>query len=332
MTATGWAGLAVDEETVYVSFNSHVIAVNLANGTEKWRFPVEADAKISFYAPPALTENGDLIVGGYDNLLYKIAAATGQGLPLFDQAEGRYVGGPLVSDGMIYAPSADHLIYALDMDGTLAWSFETEEPLWAKPVASPDCNCIYLPSMDHRVYALDAQDGSLLWKTEKLGGSIVSTPTVSEDQKLYVGTFANELVAIDGKDGSILWRFPTTNWVWSGPALFNDILYFGDLNGTLFAVDRQTGQSAWQIQATASIVGQPLVREDGIYFTIEDGTVQAVNFDGTTRWTLPFEASLQAGPLEAGDLIIVATSSPETLLIAINPNGTQVWTYAFERR
>ena len=134
-------------------------------------------------------------------MIYSINTETGLGAPLFDGAEGRYIGSPLVSSDRVFAPSADHMLYAVDMNGQLIWKFETEEPLWAKPVSDPDCSCIYLSSMDHKVYAIDAKSGVQIWSTEDLGGSIVGTPSISEDMVLYVGTFANEMVALDAVQG-----------------------------------------------------------------------------------------------------------------------------------
>ena len=331
MVAAGWAGLVTDDESAYVAFNTQVIAVNLTNGTEQWRFPKEADQKISFYAPPAFSGDGRLIVGGYDNVLYSIDTSTGEGEPFFDGAHGRYIGGPLVSSSMIYAPSADNTLYALDLDGTLVWSYETDKPLWAKPAINPGCDCVYLSSMDHHVYALDAQSGKLVWKTEDLGGSIVGTPVLSDNEQIYVGTFSNELIALNAQDGSILWSFPTNDWVWSGPGLKDDTLFFGDLSGTFFAVNRKDGSSLWQFQPESPIVGRPLIRDDGVYFTTEDGTVFSLNLEGTIRWSLPFDSNLQAGPVDAGDQIIVATSNPELLLISIDPSGVQKWTYSLEK-
>jgi outer membrane protein assembly factor BamB len=115
--ASGWAGIATDEETAYLAFSTQIIAVNLTNGTERWRFPVEANAKITFYADPVLTENGQLIAGGYDSILYTINPANGLGTPLFTGAGDRYIGSPLVTADMIYAPSADHKLYAIGLDG-----------------------------------------------------------------------------------------------------------------------------------------------------------------------------------------------------------------------
>jgi outer membrane protein assembly factor BamB len=332
MTAAGWAGVTTDGDSAYVSFNTHVVAVNTTNGTERWRYPLEADPKVTFYAPPTLTEDGRLIVGGYDNVLYSINPSSGQGTPIYEGAEGRFVGGILVTSENIFAPSADHFLYALDLNGNLRWKFETTEPLWAKPAIDPECNCVYLSAMDHRIYALEVQSGDVIWSTEELGGAIVGTPAVSDEGVLYVGTFAKEMLALDAVSGNVLWRFPTQDWVWGGPNLDANNLYFGDLSGTFYALERQSGVSRWQIQpeAGSSIVGTPLITDDGIYFTNETGSLVAVSPEGAIRWNQPLGTNLHSGPVQAGETILVATSNPETLLIAVDSNGVQRWSLSFE--
>jgi len=327
MTASGWPGITADNDTAYIAFNSQVIAVNIANGTERWRFPSEPDAKITFYATPSLTKDGNLIVGGYDNVLYRINIETGQGTPIFEGAEGRFIGGPLVVDEMIFAPSADHILYALNSNGQEIWQFESGEQLWAKPSVDSDCDCIYLPSMDHKVHALDARSGGLIWSTDDLGGAIVGSPTTSDDNTLYVGTFNKEVVAIDTRNGRVLWRFATSDWVWASPALEDDTLYFGDLSGTFYAVDRYTGVSNWQIQPGGAIVGTPLITEDALYFGTENGSLISVNKNGSIIWNQPYELELHSGPISNGDTILITTSDPETLLFGIDPSGVQKWSY-----
>jgi outer membrane protein assembly factor BamB len=332
MTASGWAGITTDEDTAYLAFSSHIVAVNLTNGLERWRFPAEADSKISFYAAPEISEKGMLVAGGYDNVLYSINPDNGQGTSLFEGAEGRYIGGPLVTEEMIYAPSADHSLYAINMTGQELWHFETDKPLWATPTTDSGCNCIYLSSMDHRVYSLDAKTGALIWQSDDLGGAIVGTPTISDDNVLYVGTFANELVALDAATGSELYRFPTENWVWSGPVVSGDRLYFGDLSGTFYAINRKTGGSEWQIQTGGAIVGTPVVWDDSIYFTTENGTLRSVNAESANNWEHTFETNLHSAPVISGNMILVATSDPEQLLIAFDPSGVQKWSYGLESK
>jgi len=331
--ASGWAGFTADEDTAYVAFNSYIHAINLANGSERWHYPAEASAAITFYARPTLTADGQLIVGGYDNVLYSLNPENGQLNWSFEGAEGRYVGGALAAGDLIFAPSADHRLYALNLNGTLAWAtpFETGEPIWAAPSADENCDCVYLASMDHKVYALEAQSGNLLWQTDDLGGAIVSAPAISADHNLYVGTFANELVALNAKNGRELWRIATENWIWGSPAVAGDRLYFGDLDGKFYAVDRLTGQSQWQIQPGSAIVGTPLVTNEGIFFTTEEGSLVSVNPEGAIRWNQPFEDNLHAGPVAAGETILVTSSNPENLLIAVDANGVQKWSFGLAK-
>jgi outer membrane protein assembly factor BamB len=326
-TASGWAGLTTDEDTAYIAFNAQVVAVNLTNGTERWRFPAEPDSKITFYADPALTEDGRLIVGGYDNVLYSINTDTGQGGPIFDGSGGRYIGGSLVASEMIFAPSADHNLYALNLNGQEVWHFETGEPLWAKPAIDQECSCIFVPSMDHKVHALDVITGRLIWESDDLGGAIVGTPAISDDDVVYVGTFNKELVALEAGNGREIWRFGTQDWVWSGPTLDDDTLYFGDLSGTFYAVNRQNGVSKWQIQPGGAIVGKPLVTEENIYFGTENGSLIALDKNGSILWNQPYQSEFHHGPVMDGDAILATTSDPETLLIAIDPSGVQKWSF-----
>ncbi len=326
MAAAGWAGIVADEETAYLAYESYVYAIALDSGLERWRFPAEADPKISFYAAPELTNDGQLIIGGYNNIIYSLNPVNGQLNWTFEQSEGRFIGGPLATENGIFAPSTDHYLYALGFNGQPLWpAFETGEQIWTAPATDFECACIYVASMDHRIYAIDSQSGNEAWKTNDLGGAIVGTPTLSLDRKLYTGTFAKEIIALDAKNGNELWRFATQDWVWSGPALDETALYVGDLSGTFYAIDQKTGHQLWQIQTTSSIVGKPLVADGTIYFTNEEGSITAIDSNGSTRWSQPIEGSTHAGPIAAGELILVATSSPETLLVAYNANGTQKW-------
>ncbi len=329
VVASGWAGIAADEEAAYLAYNTQVYAINLANGNLIWRYPAEPDAQVTFYSPPALTEDGQLIVGGYDNVLYSLNPQNGQVNWTFEGAEGRYVGGPHVTKSGIYVPSTDHKVYAIDFNGQqLHDAHITEAEIWATPGGATDGKYVFVASMDHRIYAINAQTGSLSWVTNGLGGAIVGTPALSEDGQLYIGTFAKEMIALNAENGVELWRFPTQDWVWGGPALLDDTLYFGDLSGAFFAVDRQSGVQKWQIQPGNSVVDTPLVTGEAIYLTAENGLLISVSPEGVNRWQKQFEGNTYAGPVAAGDLILVSTSQPEALLVAFDSNGVQKWTFS----
>lgn len=344
--ASSWPGVAVNEDTAYVAYNQHVYAVNLEDGSEVWRYPAEPNNQISFYAPPTVTADGQVLAAGYNNILYSLNPEnTVQAEEVrsvtenwtFTEASNRFIGSPLAHEEGIFAPSADNTLYALDLEGNLRWQFSAEEPLWARPVSNPECSCIYLPSMDHHIYAIDTATGELIWKSEDLGGSVVGTPAYSPEGLIFAGSFGSQMTAIDSETGQINWRTPTSGWVWSGPLLHEDRLYFGDLEGTFYVLDATNGDILKETQTGSPITDTPVVSGDQIFFTNEAGTLYAVDLDGNPVWDKSIlgengnPAKLYSAPVIAGDRILVAPMNIDQLLIALDMDGNQVWAFTPQR-
>jgi outer membrane protein assembly factor BamB len=325
-TAGGWPGITVDQqaETVYLAFNTEVYALNVSDGSLKWQFPQKADRNLSFYSAPGLTSDGQLIIGGYDRKLHSLNPKDGSVNWIFEKSQGRFIGSSLVTEAGIFAPNADENLYAVDFKGNSLWTFKTNHALWAKPAIQGDK--LYLAGMDRHIYAINAQDGKELWSQE-LSGASVATPTLSDDGIIYVGTFGNELVALDSTNGEIKWRSPTQGWVWSDPVLNGDILYFGDLSGTFYAVDRNTGKVSWKIQPNGPIAGSPLCMGESVYFTTESGSLYAVDLQGKILWNKQIGGKIYTGPVEAGDQILVAPIGAGPLIVSIDFDGTQKWSF-----
>jgi outer membrane protein assembly factor BamB len=328
--ASSWPGLAASADTVYLASTMHVYAVNLANGSEKWRYPAEPDAKISFYAEPAIAADGEIIIGGYNHVLYNLNPNTGQPSWEFNQATNRYIASALVNDQGIFAPNADKFMYALNIDGNLRWKSALGGEGWARPVVDAAHNRLYQSSMDHTLYALNADNGNQLWRTPQLGGAIVGTPALSPQGVLYFGTFGRELVAVDAANGQILWTKPTAGWVWAGPTLVDGRLYFGDLDGNLYAFQAQDGALVWQLKPElldGPIASSPLVSGETLYVTTEKGSLYAINLEGAVQWSQTIPGKLYAPPVAAGDLILVAPMGGEEQLVAYNQNGARQWAF-----
>jgi outer membrane protein assembly factor BamB len=332
--ATSWPGVTVDLEgnTVYVAYATHIYAIDLTNGTEKWRFPVKVDNKTMFFAPPALTNNGQLVAGSYNHLLYSLSADKGEQKWVFSDSKNLYIGGPLVSGEMIFAPSADNNLYALNLAGNLRWKFATQREQWRTPAMDGKTLTLYLPSMDHQVYAVDAETGNLFWKSGELGGAIAGTPTLSPQGVLYVGTLGSEMIKLDAQSGQILWSKPTSGWVWSGPLLKEDKLYFGDLGGTVYAWNAADGSEVWKISPIAGtkrqISGRPLILGDTLYFVADNSNLYAVDVaTGNPRWNKTFTGKFYEGPYAAGDTILIASVNSNEILIALDASGVQKWSF-----
>lgn len=329
LSASGWPGLTTDQETAYLAAAQHVYAVNLNNGTLRWKYPSEADNDATFFGAPGLTDDGQLIVTSYDSNVYSLDPDTGNENWSYTEAEDRFISGSLVTSQGIFTGSADHNLYALDFQGNQLWPpFETQEQIWALPNTTEDCDCIYLASMDHHLYVIDIDDGSLRWQTEDLGGPIVSKPSLSENNTVFVSTFANEILAIGPEDHDVLWRFETKDWAWASPVPDGDQVYASDLSGTFYALNQETGELEWQIQPGGRIVSAPLITEEKIYFGTDEGAFILTSKDGTIQRNQTLEGKLYTSPVHAGDLILIAPTDNESLLIAYGEDGVKRWDFS----
>jgi outer membrane protein assembly factor BamB len=336
--ASSWPGLTTDADTAYVAYNRSVHAINLANGTQKWQFPAEPDNKITFYSDPTISPDGQLIVGGYNKILYSLDPATGLLNWEFTNGENHYIAPPLAADQGIYAPNSDDTIYALDLAGTLRWKFASDGEVWAQPITDQDCECLYLSSMEHFLFSLNPEDGSIIWQSEQLGGSIVGVPALSPEKVLYVGTFGSELIALNAQDGEVIWRVPTDGWVWSGPTLVEDRLYLGDMDGNFYALSAKDGSTIWKITSDklgGPIIGSPLVDTDTIYIGTEvgkkEGNLIALDTSGNIKWKQTVGGPIYPSPRLTGDLILVAPMSADELLIAFTKDGAKKWSFIPEK-
>ncbi len=344
-----WYNLTVDGDTAYLAANQHVYAVDLKTGREIWRYPTEA-TKATFYAAPLLTKDGQLIVSGYDNVIYSLDPKTGQenkGSWPFTQAVRAYIAPPLELGDRLFAPNNYGDLYALDLSGKPAWAtpFKSAHGLWATPVPDKDGKLLYVAAMDHYLYAIQAENGQVAWKTEDLGGTMVGSPALSPDgSTLFVGTFNSEMLAIDTAGGKVRNRFATRGWVWSGPALAKGVLYFGDLKGTFYALNASDLSEAWSTlpeDDKSKIAGTPLLVGDGpehIYYNLQgskSGMVYALKGDGSPLWSKPVEVkgTLNNSPWLAGDLLLVSPLDNEAILFALDAaTGAEKWSFTPEKK
>jgi outer membrane protein assembly factor BamB len=333
IVASGWSGINVVEETVYFSYGPQTYAVDLNTGSLKWSYPAEPVNGLDFYAAPVLADGEtQLIVGSYGNEIYSLDPQSGvqnwsYTVDTDDNTTVRFITSPLVLNDRIYAPASNNFLYALNLSGGLEWTFETGDPLWASPIYSPSCDCIYQVSMDHYLYALDPENGSQVWKSEDLGGPMVSRPALSEDGLIILSTFNNEVIALDEESRQVEWRFETSDWAWASPRIDGEQLYVSDISGTFYALDLASGELLWQVEPGGGIFAAPQISEDQIFFTTDTSSLVVVSREGVIQRNQPIEGNLYASPVQAGDKLLLAPSESEYYLVALNESGVQLWGY-----
>jgi outer membrane protein assembly factor BamB len=345
-----WPGVAVEGETIYLSYATQIYQLNPTNGAEQWRFPAEADNKINYYAPVAVSEDGSqLFVGSYNHVFYGIPSGGAQSSWSFSEAKDRYIAKALVLGDLVYAGAADGNLYAIGLDGSLRWKFATGHAIWGAPAT--DGKVLYVASMDHHIYALDPQSGDQIWQTDDLGGQLVAQPALSSTGILYVGAFgsktrtdnperSSKLVAVDASNGQILWSKPTNGWVWATPLLNQNVLYFGDTEGFIYGFSAEDGSQLWSRQLDTgvkkAIIGAPVILGDRLYFGSKAGLLYIVNpASGEPAVASPVQigGEILADLVVAMDKILIAPTGLEnTLLIAVNQDGLTQWSFIPQKK
>ncbi len=326
LAASSWPGITMDADYAYIAGGPYVYAVNLQTGAEAWRFPAKAATATPFYATPMLTPDGQLIVGSFDHKLYSLNPQSGVQNWVFTQAKDRWIGGVLVTDDTIYAANADYNLYALTFTGAAKWvtPFMADQAIWGNPVSDGDK--VYIGTLGRHVYAVDAQTGRQAWM-QTVDGAILGTPVLGPNNRLYVGTYGGVLVALNTLNGEIIQQESASSWIWSGPAQDGANVYVGDANGMFYAFPMTgTGQS-WTQQLNGAIIGSPLVNGSTIIVGTEAGNVYFMDNTGQNVRPVSVAGKIYANPVAAGNLILIAPTGEDTLLVALDQNGATQWSF-----
>ncbi|MCZ2126745.1 MAG: PQQ-like beta-propeller repeat protein [Anaerolineales bacterium] len=324
-----WAGLSADGERAYLASGSHVYAADAQTGKEVWRYPAETDNNLIFFANPAISDDGQLIIGseGNNHKLVSLDPQTGKEnwANPFTAAKGKWVAAPLIYDGTIYAPNSDGYLYFLDLKGVpVADPIKLGGSLWSTPAT--DGTHLYVASLDHNLHIVDIASKKSVGVVD-LGGAATSSPVVGEGG-VYVGSFsANVEEILPNGDHKIL--ATASNWIWGTPALENGVLYYADIGGSLYALDLASGKQLWSdVKPDGAVVANPLVADGAIYFVTESGTILALDSDASTRWSKESGGKIYTTPVLSNGTILVAPYQADFALAAYDADGKQIWTFA----
>jgi outer membrane protein assembly factor BamB len=221
------------------------------------------------------------------------------------------IGRPAIGpDGTIYMSALDATLYALNVDGSVKWTFTLG--------VSPGGDNTYMPGVD------------------RTGGPYNGT--------IYSDIAGNSIVALD-PDGNEKWQlyidadFDSTPIVGSvGPAV--DTIFFGtdEPPNAIFAVNPD-GTERWQFNTGDNVDTVPVLSPDGsvVYAVSNDNLLYAVNvsadplIDGTLKWTFPIDTDpgdINSSPtVNPSDGTIYVGSADNHSAFAINPDGTLKWQF-----
>lgn len=318
---SGTPGVELSDEMVFVAYGNFVYGMDVTTGSVEWHFPQEANNKIVFYAKPLVTDDY-VYIGDLANEFHKLDIQTGAAEWTFSGSSGFFIGQAAEAGGVVYAPSNDGSLYAIDEDGDLMWKFQTGHYLWAQPQIAE--NAIYIGSMDHFIYAI-SKNGDELWSRE-MKGAVVGSPLLGDDESvLFAGSIGGELVALDTNDGEAIWTFEADESIWGNAALIEGTLYIADSGGNIYALDPETGEVQWRREFDGAVVGGLTAFEGGFVLTSDEGVVQAFDLEGTPIWQTSPGGEIVQAPAVNDDYLVVGTINSDNLVYGFNLTGVQLW-------
>lgn len=265
---------------------------------------------------------------------------------------GAVVASPAVADGVVYIPSTDMQLYAIDQEtGKEKWKFKSHMPIASSPAVAG--GLLYFVSSAGSLAALDIKTGQPKWvlpteyerkfEAKNLHGLqpgaqtipdawdlFVSSPAVANG-KVYFGSGDGSIYAVDAQSGVLQWKFSTQDVVHASPAVVDGVVYVGSWDSNLYALDAETGQLKWSFKTGEDPVihnqvgfqSSPAVVDGVVYVGCRDAHVYAVDAGtGKKKWDYPTSKSWVIGtPAVRDGMVYVGTSDSSRFMGLDAKNG-----------
>jgi len=355
-----WAGIASNGEpstlgdTVYVSYNEKVMALNASTGKRLWEYPGEDDRDSKFFAIPVVDKaNETVYVGDFKGRLHAINTTDGKVRWLYTPPKGdkigplsttpddRIISGVALGDDMIFYGLASRNVVALPRSSTqpndTIWTFETDHGVWGTPLYVPAQEdrpaMLYVVSLDQFFYALYAETGEEMWKIDMKSAAPGSLTYDARHNWAYVGTLGEGLLLIDLNAQKILSSFETEGWIWGSPIIeapTGEIVPNTDQTA-------ETSDAAATAEPTPEATAEPAGTEDTpqgdmLYFGDLNGYLYAVSVSDTGAFTTIWKKQLSEAPIRAtpaltpgADGMVIVGSKDKRIYAFAKDNGTKQW-------
>jgi len=207
------------------------------------------------------------------------------------------LGGPVVSNGIIYFPSKNR-IYAVEADtGEMLWRApegDDNNPnlvqISATPLVSGDR--VYVPDGKGGMTAYNAEDGNVIW-TFRTAAAIRSSP-ILVDGRLYFGSDDDSVYCVDAKVGDLIWKsnqggkdFKLPDDAVGSPVFYNGVIYINSADMKLWAFQAETGRFIWMQRMSAPSLGISPVAFNGRVYMAAGSTMYQFRLRGGNFQAFP---------------------------------------------
>ena len=239
-----------------------------------------------------------------------------------------FTSSPTVVDNSLYVPAFDGNIYCFDTrprDAThkdsIKWIFKTGSEI-ASAVLYYHGKLLF--GAPEGAYALNAEDGSLIWQNDQIGGLIYSSPAIADSLVLF-GATDGYVYALNVYNGKMVWKHQTDYKVGNAPAITDKTVYV--CSDKVYALDIETGKLLWEQDLGAIVNTSPALAHEMVYVGCDDGHIYALDQQtGEIKWKYKTGDIVTSSPTVAKNILWVG--SRDKNLYAIDAlSGDSLWSY-----
>ncbi|MCT8343576.1 PQQ-binding-like beta-propeller repeat protein [Photorhabdus kleinii] len=305
-----------NNRVVISCYNGYIYCYDTKTLKQNWRLQTTGP----IYSSPAVTINGDLIIGGEDAML-RMVSSNGRCLWQF-KANDAFHSTPTLDEknGLVYAGSYDHSMYALNINsGKLVWKRTFEEDviddIYSSPALTAEGNIIF--GTNKTLVCID-KAGNTIWKIENEGRFEGSAALDYGIETGIIGTEENgQVVIFNSRTGTIRAIHETGGFVVSCPSIgYDHIATIGSDDRYIYGINLQSADVIWKSKVGTRFVYTPfstLPNGDPIFVGTTDNPAhidEAIHcYDhqsGNFRWQITAPTGTHSAPLvtEQGELIV----------------------------
>lgn len=260
----GFNSPAVAYDTVYApATNSRLYAYDPADGSERWQFKADNEARHTAIA------DGRVYLGTSGSVF---ALDAGTGDELWRTSLNR-TGNEFAHGGGRLLLTVTGGIEALDEStGESLWSVDAPRSLGA-PTVTDDVAVVTSP-LQGEILGLDVASGDARWRTTP--DSVPSLSAAVADGTLYFATDHDDtILVLDAETGEQRRRLSldTDGLAHSSVVVVDGVLYVGNYDasdaGSMHALDQATGKQLWEMQTSGPVSAPPAVVEGTVFVTAE---------------------------------------------------------------
>ena len=290
-----------------------VYGVDARTGDSLWQFYVPNTGGSANYIPAAWE---DIVIVSGQGAPGIYALNIKDGTELWSRPTGSgYTRCPLISDGLLFAPSGSGL-YCID----LATETDLWEILGTMPQISPvaDDSSLYF-GMGGEVHSVNKWTGDSLWSVSVPNGTFSSYSL--DETRLYVSEYRTQINALNKQNGAVLWTvmLDTNEIMIDYPSCFAQtddylvvrFLVEGDDRNNYMVLDKATGAEINRFRGGAMYYGSPTIVNDAVVdFRSGSLLFTSLTTGDTAYWMHMPDTWLTYQVIAANDGLYIGASGP----------------------